>query len=129
MPQAAPRPCPHPGCGVLGDGLCAKHRAERQRRIDAQRGSSSERGYSGAWKRARAAWLRAHPLCQCGECDEGRLRLRPATVVDHKIPHRGDKALFWDRNNWQSMAKECHDVKTAREDGGFGNPGEGRSNP
>jgi len=31
--------------------------------------------------------------------------------------------LFWDRNNWQSMAKACHDRKTAAEDGGFGNPG------
>jgi len=31
--------------------------------------------------------------------------------------------LFWDNTNWQSMAKECHDKKTATEDGGFGNPG------
>lgn len=23
--------------------------------------------------------------------------------------------LFWDRSNWQSMAKTCHDRKTARE--------------
>jgi 5-methylcytosine-specific restriction protein A len=44
-----------------------------------------------------------------------------ATVTDHKIPHRGDMALFWDRSNHQSMAKECHDRKTAREDSGFGN--------
>jgi 5-methylcytosine-specific restriction protein A len=29
-------------------------------------------------------------------------------------------ALFWDNTNWQAMAKECHDAKTAREDGGFG---------
>jgi 5-methylcytosine-specific restriction enzyme A len=28
--------------------------------------------------------------------------------------------LFWDRNNWQAMAKACHDKKTASEDGGFG---------
>ncbi|MCB4811684.1 HNH endonuclease [Methylovorus menthalis] len=50
---------------------------------------------------------------------EGAKRLTPATVVDHIKPHRGDMALFWDRNNWQAMAKECHDRKTAREDGGF----------
>ena len=30
-------------------------------------------------------------------------------------------ALFWLRSNWQAMAKTCHDKKTAREDGGFGN--------
>ena len=28
--------------------------------------------------------------------------------------------LFWDSNNWQSMSKQCHDRKTATEDGGFG---------
>lgn len=43
-------------------------------------------------------------------------------LVDHIIPHKGDMELFWDRNNWQAMAKECHDKKTATEDGGFGKP-------
>ncbi|WP_223866012.1 HNH endonuclease [Salipiger aestuarii] len=33
----------------------------------------------------------------------------PATVVDHIQPHKGDKALFWDRNNWQPICKHCHD--------------------
>jgi 5-methylcytosine-specific restriction protein A len=45
----------------------------------------------------------------------------PASVVDHIVPHRGDMALFWDRSNWQAMSKLCHDRKTARENGGFGN--------
>ena len=67
-----------------------------------------------------AAFLRAHPLCQCPACDDGRKQVTVATVVDHIIPHRGDKTLFKDRTNWQSMAKSCHDAKTAREDGGFG---------
>lgn len=44
-----------------------------------------------------------------------------ATIVDHIIPHKGNMELFWDRDNWQAMSKECHDKKTAREDGGFGN--------
>jgi 5-methylcytosine-specific restriction protein A len=43
-------------------------------------------------------------------------------VVDHIIPHKGDKDLFWDSNNWQPLCKTCHDEKTAREDGAFGNP-------
>ncbi|WP_260427988.1 hypothetical protein [Burkholderia stagnalis] len=42
-------------------------------------------------------------------------------MVDHRIPHRGDPALFWDQSNWCAMSKPCHDAKTAREDGGFGN--------
>jgi 5-methylcytosine-specific restriction protein A len=45
----------------------------------------------------------------------------PANVVDHIKPHQGDEELFWDRNNWQAMNKICHDKKTVKEDGGFGN--------
>lgn len=45
-----------------------------------------------------------------------------ATVVDHITPHKGDKALFWQRANWQPLCKRCHDIKTAIEDGGFGRP-------
>ena len=78
--------------------------------------------YTYRWKLARIAFLRAHPLCQCPDCDEGRKRVMPASVVDHRIPHRGDYLLFWDEANWQAMSKVCHDAKTAREDGGFGNP-------
>lgn len=44
----------------------------------------------------------------------------PATVVDHAAPHRGDRALFWDTSNWQSLCAHCHNVKSACEDGGFG---------
>jgi 5-methylcytosine-specific restriction protein A len=43
-----------------------------------------------------------------------------ANVVDHIKPHKGDQALFWCRDNWQSLCKRCHDYKTATEDGGFG---------
>jgi 5-methylcytosine-specific restriction protein A len=84
---------------------------------------------------ASAQFLKQHPLCMCEECLAGELRVRAATVVDHREPHRleeakrsGDSAaisrawaLFWSRSNWQAMAKDCHDAKTAREDGGFGN--------
>lgn len=60
------------------------------------------------------------PLCECEEC--ARLgRIMVAAVVDHRIPHRGDPTLFWDQRNWCAMSKRCHDRKTAREDGGFGN--------
>jgi 5-methylcytosine-specific restriction enzyme A len=65
--------------------------------------------YTYRWQKASKAFLAMHPLCQCPECDEGRKRVRAATVVDHKVPHRGDLALFWDASNWQAMAKDCHD--------------------
>lgn len=130
MPLAAPTPCNKPGCGKLN---CVEHRdamkRERQQRVDAQRGSSAQRGYGSRWQKARATYLRQHPLCQCDECGDGALRVKAAVVVDHKVPHRGDQALFWDTSNWQSLAKVCHDKKTATQDGGFGNKGRGDQFP
>lgn len=124
MPIAAKRPCTFPGCGALTeDGRCPKHRRAEAREHDARRGSSTERLYSYRWQQASKAFLSAHPLCMCDDCKAGDLRVTAATVVDHHIPHRGDRALFWDSTNWRSMSKPCHDAKTAREDGGFGNRG------
>lgn len=122
MPRSAPRPCTYPGCGVLTEaGRCDKHRHAEKREHDRRRGNRHQRLYTNAWARASKAFLAAHPLCQCEDCGDGRKRVTAATVVDHKVPHRGDRSLFWDSSNWQSMAKACHDRKTARDDGGFGN--------
>nr|DAK90259.1 MAG TPA: HNH endonuclease bacteriophage, HNH Endonuclease, DNA.52A [Caudoviricetes sp.] len=29
---------------------------------------------------------------------------------------------MWDQSNWQALCHECHSRKTAKENGGFGNP-------
>lgn len=97
---------------------CAKHRRAEARAYDARRGSSTARGYGYRWQRSATAFLEAHPLCAT---HEKRGELVPAEVVDHIVPHRGDMALFWRRSNWQPLCKRCHDIKTATEDGGFGN--------
>lgn len=75
------------------------------------RQSSAQRGYGSKWQRARKAWLLKHPLCKM-HADRGLVVA--ATVVDHIIPHRGDMTLFWDRNNWQSLCKACHDTHKQR---------------
>jgi len=92
-----------------------------QRLQDQQRGSSTARGYGYRWQQASKAFLLEHPLCQCEDCDEGRKRLTASSVVDHEPPHNGDMQKFWDRKTWRALAKVCHDRKTARYDGGFGN--------
>ncbi len=127
MPQAAPKPCRWPNCAaiVANSGYCDQHQQLRNKEVERQRESASKRGYGRAWQKASKAFLRAHPLCQCPDCLEGKLSLRSAQVVDHKVPHRGDMRLFWDSSNWQAMSKECHDRKTAAEDGGWGRPGRG----
>lgn len=125
MPVQSQKPCCHPGCGKLvpgGVARCQKHLEQRQQedqkrqqQYDKRRGTSAQRGYGSRWKKVRVTYLQSHPLCvRCGE--EGRLT--PASVVDHIVPHKGDVALFWNSNNWQSLCKTCHDVKTATEDGG-----------
>lgn len=87
------------------------------------REKTAARGYGSKWQTARAAFLKKHPLCcRCAETGH----VVAATVVDHIEPHRGDKALFWDRSNWQPLCKTCHDRKTATEDDGFGRAGRAR---
>jgi 5-methylcytosine-specific restriction protein A len=74
---------------------------------------ATARGYGSEWNRERKKYLDAHPLCvQC--LKQGRFT--KATVVDHIKPHRGDRLLFWDRDNWQALCKACHDKKTGNED-------------
>ena len=80
----------------------------------ADKRGANARGYTYEWQKERERFLEEHPLCQCPECDEGRIRLRPANVVDHKVPHRGDEALFWDKSNWAALSIECHNRKTAK---------------
>lgn len=118
MPWAAQKPCMKPGCARLSDGgLCPTHRRARARAYDAERGSAASRGYGPRWRKARKAYLAAHPLCAA---HGARGETAAATVVDHMVPHRGDKKLFWNSANWQPLCKPCHDAKTAREDGGWG---------
>ena len=108
MPRTPRRPCRFPGCPNLCDSgvYCRDH---RQYSTDHVRGSADTRGYNAEWRKARKAFLQKHPLCS--ECRKVG-KLTPATVVDHIIPHRGDRKLFWDENNWQPLCKDCHDRKT-----------------
>jgi 5-methylcytosine-specific restriction protein A len=67
--------------------------------------TTTERGYGYRWQKAREAHLRQHPLCAMCETQG---RVTAATVVDHKTPHRGDQALFWNQANWQSLCATHH---------------------
>ena len=109
MPFLAPRICQ---CGktVPANARCACQASrdrERKARHDANRPSARERGYDTAWQKARAGFLAKHPTCSCGQ---------PATIVDHVIPHKGDKRLFWDRKNWQPLCTPCHSSKKQRQE-------------
>jgi 5-methylcytosine-specific restriction enzyme A len=65
------------------------------------------------WRKMRAVHLHEHPHCvMCLE----RGWDTPATVVDHRQPHRGDTRLFFDPNNLQSLCKPHHDSNKQREE-------------
>jgi 5-methylcytosine-specific restriction endonuclease McrA len=71
-------------------------------------GSSSERGYTYAWTKARKRYLSEHQLCvMCAAMTPPRIT--PANVVDHVIPHQGNQELFWDESNWAALCKQHHD--------------------
>jgi 5-methylcytosine-specific restriction endonuclease McrA len=62
------------------------------------------------YRQARRLYLLNNPLCvMCA-------RSKPATVLDHIVPHRGNLELFWDQRNWQGLCDPCHvAVKQAQE--------------
>ncbi len=72
----------------------------------APRSNSTRRGYGYRWQQERKAHLRLYPLCVMCQAIG---RVTEATVVDHIIPHRGDPALFWNTDNWQSLCAPHHD--------------------
>lgn len=84
---------------------------------------------TAAWRHLRAAQIAAKPLCEwClrdGVVNDGSLlpggdpqpapKLR-VLIVDHKIPHKGDHALFHDPGNLQTLCKPHHDRHKQREE-------------
>lgn len=99
MPTAPPTYSPFKA--LRQSGLLRPAAYERDRR----RGTSHARGYDSRWTRTSIAFREKHPLCCC--CEANGV-IKAAEVVDHVVPHRGDKRLFWDRGNWQGLCNDCH---------------------
>lgn len=75
--------------------------------------------YKGArWRALRAAQLAREPLCKpCLAVG----RVTPATVANHRTPHKGDLLLFFDPENLESACAPCHDGPIQRDERrGFG---------
>lgn len=63
------------------------------------------------WERLRLkAFERDLYTCQrSGEICGGKGNDPNAPVANHKVPHHGDPALFWDINNIETVTKRIHD--------------------
>jgi 5-methylcytosine-specific restriction enzyme A len=123
-------------CSVAGcherteGGPCSVHRREANR----ARGSASQRGYDIAWRRLRAAFLKAR--CEaCGEDPNGNCEQCRGTglanrfcadclraglmVLAEEVHHiesirrRLDLRLVW--SNLMALCGPCHDIRTRNE--------------
>lgn len=85
--------------------------------------SRQSRGYGADWDRLRAQILRRDGyLCQCPDCQGGKIRALPAHEVDHIKP----KAWFKsgktkgnpnDPSNLRAVNRDCHKKLTALQKG------------
>lgn len=121
MPYRIHKPCAHPGCpNVTSHRYCEKHEHQARRAKEECRSHQGRRLYNDRrWRRARAAYLHEHPLCESCRANG---YMTPATEIHHHIPHNGDYELFWDQDNWVGLCHPCHSTITSTEGGAFGNP-------
>lgn len=65
------------------------------------------------WSALRSrVFLRDLYTCQMPGCTA--ITERP--VADHRTPHRGDRDLFFDASNVQTLCKPCHDGPKQRQE-------------
>lgn len=85
----------------------------------ARRAAKPWRGWYNTpqWQQIRARRLAIEPCCRF--CAEAGVRTQ-ATTVDHVQRHCGNRVLFFDLLNTQSLCKPCHDsTKQAEEARGY----------
>lgn len=68
---------------------------------------------TSAWAALRERKLSETPLCE--RCSTAT-RPVPATVVNHREAHKGDRRLFFSWDNLESVCAPCHDGPIQREE-------------
>jgi len=116
MPTRALTPCRKPGCGALVSraGHCEAHRSSDRQPFESasrERGTTKQRGYAGPWPRLRRWIMMNEPLCR--PCNVNGI-IRAATEVDHIVAKANGGTDGMD--NLQPICRDCHRLKTARED-------------
>lgn len=71
------------------------------------RPTATQRGYDGAWAKAKAGFLAKHPFC--AKC-AAHGRVTKAEAVDHIVAHKGNMRIFWDKANWQPLCGPHHNA-------------------
>jgi 5-methylcytosine-specific restriction protein A len=117
MPYAAKRICAHSGCSRLtNSAYCAEHGGSTAGHYERYaRDPSAAARYGSDWRRVRAEYLSAHPLCDI--CAAGG-RTVPAALVHHRKPLTNSGTHDWD--NLQALCLACHSRLHASEGGHWG---------
>lgn len=109
MPSAAPRPCSHPGCGVLvrdGTGRCPKHPKQSW----TKKPTAAKRITGRKLQQLRKELFEREPLCR--PCYQVGL-VTVGTMRDHIVPLEEGGTDTVD--NTQNICAACHDVKSKAE--------------
>jgi 5-methylcytosine-specific restriction protein A len=119
VPSKPLRVCGEAGCPELvhsSERYCSKHKRQRQREYDRQRGSAASRGYGARWRRLRRLVLNRHPLCADPySMHAERGEVVAAIDVHHVTSKRDGGTDAFD--NLQALCHACHSRKTAEETG------------
>lgn len=112
MPRRPKRPCSHPFCPNLTDGIyCETHKREVDRFYNkTRRPENTGKRYGRSWKRVRDAYVKEHPYCEW--CFEQGV-MRPVDEVHHIIATRDGGTD--DTHNLVSLCRSCH-AKTRKKD-------------
>jgi 5-methylcytosine-specific restriction enzyme A len=70
--------------------------------------------HTAGWRALRLAQLKREPLCRMCQAVG---RSTAANTADHIVPHRGDRALFFNSTNLQSLCDIHHGQKQRIEAG------------
>jgi 5-methylcytosine-specific restriction protein A len=105
LPYALKKPCRYPGCAELThSSYCEKHMKQVGHDYEKyRRDPDAAKRYNGAWRRIRAQYIAAHPLCEMCQ-REGRLV--PATEVHHIVELSEGGGNSFD--NLMALCKPCH---------------------
>lgn len=109
MPISAPKPCSHPGCGVLvrdGTSRCAKHVREAW----TKKPTATKRITGRKLQALRARLFEGNPLCVV--CERQGFTVL-ATQRDHIVSLQ--EGGTDDEANTQGLCQTCHDEKSERE--------------
>ena len=105
MPYKPKRPCSYPGCSRLTDGrFCDEHRQVADHQYNRYlRDPDTNKRYGRAWKKIRAQYIQARPLCEQCVIENS---LTPAAEAHHILPLANGGTH--DDDNLMALCKSCH---------------------